>query len=229
LDSYEIKELNNGWYRCSISFTSSVTIERIVINLSEDGSTVSYLGDVSKGLYVFGAMVEKLPYATSYTKTEGSAVTRVGDVVTNAGNTSTFNSSEGVLFLEVKSFIEDVNTSFISLYGDADNFIAFYYSSFAANIIRGRTSIGGVTTDISYTSGLITDYNKIAVSWNNDSLSLYVNGILRDSVNIPSRNFVINTLSFDLSGATSFYGKTKQTQVFDTALTDAELITLTTL
>ena len=97
--------------------------------------------------------------------------------------TSTFNSSEGVLFVRSSNaFIEDVDTSFISLDGDADNFIAFDYSSFAANIIRGRTSIGGVTTDISYTSGLITDYNKIAVSWNNDSLSLYVNGILRRSV-----------------------------------------------
>ena len=45
---------------------------------------------VQMGLYVFGAMVEKLPYATSYIKTEGSAITRVADVVNDAGDDKYF-------------------------------------------------------------------------------------------------------------------------------------------
>ena len=39
--------------------------------------------------------------------------------------------------------------------------------------------------------------------------------------------FGLNVLSFDYAGGSDFYGKTKQIQYFDSALTDAELAALT--
>ena len=52
-------------------------------------------------VYIYGAQVEELSYATSYIPTYGAVRTRLQDSVTGAGTSSDFNSVEGVLFAEV--------------------------------------------------------------------------------------------------------------------------------
>jgi hypothetical protein len=52
----------NGFYLCQISFTASAnatTSGTYTLNLSTDGSTISYTGDVTKGAYIWGAMVQQ--------------------------------------------------------------------------------------------------------------------------------------------------------------------------
>ena len=74
-----------------------------------------------------------------------------------------------------------------------------------------------------------TDYNKIAFSWEENNLKLYVNGI--ELVNdltatlLPNK---FNKLKFTTSnGSFPFNGKVKQLQVYTTALTDSQLAALT--
>ena len=82
-----------------------------------------------------------------------------------------------------------------------------------------------------YTLTNATDFNKIAVKWNLNDFSVWVNSIevlTGNSGNIP---LGMDTLSFNRSGSNSryFYGEVKELAVFFTALSDAELETLTTL
>jgi hypothetical protein len=76
-----IDELLNGWFRCILSFTQSVSTGYLV-RLS-NGSSISYTGDGVSGMYFWGAQVETGSVATSYIKTEGSAQTRNADVITD--------------------------------------------------------------------------------------------------------------------------------------------------
>ena len=80
----------------------------------------------------------------------------------------------------------------------------------------------------------ITEFNKLAFSYKENDFKFYVNGVLAgvDTVGgVPAigtyNKFAIT--SGTPSDSNGFLGKTKQIQIFDTALTDAELITLTTL
>ena len=61
----------------------------------------SYTGDGTSGIYVWGGQVETLPYATSIIETTGTTITRVADVVMDAVNANTFNSTEGCIVCRI--------------------------------------------------------------------------------------------------------------------------------
>jgi len=47
-----------GWFRCSATRTTLAAAGAVYLNASTDGVTVSYAGDITKGLYLWGAMLE---------------------------------------------------------------------------------------------------------------------------------------------------------------------------
>ena len=71
-----ISSAGDGWYRCSIKFTAAAGAANATIEPSTDGSTTSYAGDITKGLYLFGAQLEQATAITNYQNTNGSAGTR---------------------------------------------------------------------------------------------------------------------------------------------------------
>jgi hypothetical protein len=66
----QIEDFGNGWYRCSISFTSIFTGGRnFVLYLSTaNGSSVA---NIVGGAYIWGAQLEEHPIATPYVKSNG--------------------------------------------------------------------------------------------------------------------------------------------------------------
>lgn len=53
---------SNGYYLCSIAFTTSTSVTAtgtLTLQVSTDGSTLSYAGDTAKGLYVWGVLVQQ--------------------------------------------------------------------------------------------------------------------------------------------------------------------------
>lgn len=58
-----ISQFSNGYYLCQITFTTSTSITPTGIaslQVSTDGSTLSYAGDITKGLYVWGVLVQQI-------------------------------------------------------------------------------------------------------------------------------------------------------------------------
>lgn len=69
-------QVYSGWYRCALTFTSPASgSATCLIEPSTDGSTVSYAGDITKGLYIFGAQLEQGSAAGAYAVTTNATRT----------------------------------------------------------------------------------------------------------------------------------------------------------
>ena len=79
-------ELVNGFWRCSVTFTSSSTGINVCIGLASADNVYIYSGNGSSGAYIFGLQFCQLGYKTSliYDGTEGSTKTRAVDSATLA-------------------------------------------------------------------------------------------------------------------------------------------------
>ena len=95
----------NGWYRCSITFTSGTDGNQGVQFYLMNNSNNTLLNDSNANgeeLYLWGAQLEEGRFATSYIPTSGSTVTRAADFATIKGTNFTdfYNQNEGTLFSE---------------------------------------------------------------------------------------------------------------------------------
>jgi hypothetical protein len=80
-----ITKLADGWYRVGLGgkIASGITSGWIIVQLANAGGNVSYDGDGTSGLYVWGAQFERgAAFPSSYIKTVASAVTRAADSLT---------------------------------------------------------------------------------------------------------------------------------------------------
>ena len=229
INSSTIENYGNGWYRCVINVTGSGWVGLYALN---DSSQTSYLGDVLKGVYLFGAQLELGSYATSYIPTQGSAVTRIADVCTGAGNDQVINSAEGVFYAEMAVLSDDSTLKSITLSdGTGGNRVIINYSN-ASNRLTADVRVGAVGQAFMQTySYTITNFLKIALKYKENDFALWVNGteVATDTSGSTFSANTLNRLGLD-NGASGelFYGNVKDLQVFTTALTDAELIALTT-
>ncbi len=99
VSSATINPVGNGWYRCSITSPTLASAAYFPVVGSSDG-TASYLGEVTKGVFVWGAQLEAGAFATSYIPTAASQVTRAADVATIQGSNfySWYNQNEGSVY-----------------------------------------------------------------------------------------------------------------------------------
>ena len=220
-----IEPVGNGWYRCSISATSDSIYAWIAIA----GGGIQ--GDGTSGIYIYGAQLEAGRYPTSYIPNHsGGSVTRGADACNGAGDASTFNSTEGVLYAEISAIDNELTYKEVSLSdGTSSNRIEIRYLQ---NKIEFTARISGVSeVYANFTPSSVFDFNKIALRYNGTDFKLYLNGSLvatDTSVNTFSAN-TLNSAQFNSgAGASVFYGNAKQVLVFNEALSDADCITLTT-
>lgn len=226
-----IEDYGNGWYRCTAKSTADVAATgRIAFAISNNDNVSSYSGSGSDNIYLWGAQVEAGDYSTSLINTTGAASTRNADVCNNSGSAQDFNSEEGVLYVESAALANDGTNRWAAAISDGTNFerVQIIYLStdntISASVINNNTS----QCSFSYSSGVATDFNKIAISYKQNDFKMYVNGTQVDSDtsgNVPSG---LDTLGLERpTGVSQFYGKVRNVQVFTEALTDAELQELT--
>jgi len=224
-----IEDFGNGWYRCLVNTTNTGGSEILFLSTSVDGTLTTNYTNTTNGIFVYGGQVENGSYATSYIPTSGSTVTRNQDQFTRDGIGSLINSTEGVLFAEISAFSNDGTNRTIALSdGTGNNLVRFYFSN-SSNRIVAQVKVGGstqVTFDI--TGITVTDFNKVALKYKENDFSIWINGIERGIDTSGSVPTGLNRLALD-NGASGelLFGKVKQLQVYKTALTDAQLTSLT--
>ena len=205
--------ITSEWKRFTYTYTTT--------NTSETGLA----GDSGADISFYGFQKEQGSYATSIIPTSGSAVTRNQDIFTRDGIGSLIGS-EGVLFIEMAALSNDLSNRGISLNdGTQTNRLLLYFSSASNQIAVISTGFAG---SITYTLPDETSFNKIAVRYKANDITLWVDGVSRGT---PITSATIPTFtalkSNSGSGSSPFYGKVKQLQVYKTALTDEQLLQLT--
>ena len=212
------------WVRIEIPFTS-ILGGNTAVRLMEDMA----IGDSA---LVWGAQVEALPYATSYIPTNGSTVTRAGETCVDA--TPTINSEEGVLYFEGSTLVssEGLNKMVTLNSGDASAYIQLLWfgTKDSLRVAFNGTPAGFSTKTINSIGQ--DNNNKIAVRYSSNGASIFINGSnvgeLVGDFSFPTGT--LTELDFDNGGGSFiFYGNTKDLRVYTEALTDDELITLTTI
>ena len=216
----EIENYGNGWYRCTAIDT-----------LARSGTFSLGVTAASESIYIWGAQLES-DYKTSYIPTTTAPVTRSRETAIGSGDASNFGS-EGVLFAEISAFANDGTIRAIAITdGTINNIIVIRYWATPAGeaILQGIyvDSVGG-SSSTSITFPNLTDFAKVALSYGQGALKLYVNGTLEQSVALVVNDTINwNTLQFNIgNGSQVFYGNVKQVQSFDSALNDSDLETLT--
>jgi hypothetical protein len=226
-----IKKFSNGWYQIGFTRTIDTNVSGLNAVPSLDGNNVSFLGDGVNGVYIWGTQVEAGSYATSYIPTQGSAVTRSAESCNNAGNSTVFNDSEGVLYAEIGALDDDLTFRVLSVSdGSNNNTVKFGYRSDSNRIYAEIRSGGSSQAFLSYDVTDITDFNKVALKYKLNDFALWVNGTERATDTSGNTPIGLSKLSLDRGdGGNDFYGKVKDVRVYNTALTDAQLIALTTI
>ena len=221
-------EFPNGWIRISLSVNllNAVYNEVGIGIYNPSGSFPSASGEV---ISVFGGQLEDGSYATSYIPTSGSAVTRSAETCNGAGNSTVFNDSEGVLYAEIAALADDGTARTISINNTVSNRVFLQFRSASGQVNSGVVVGGSLQGSAMNYSTSQTLYTKLAIKYKENDFALWVNGIeIGTSVGNVFSSGTLNDLSFDSGdGAEDFYGKVKDLKVYNTALTDAELIALT--
>ncbi len=182
--------------------------------------------DCSAGdkIAVWGMQLEEGTYSTSIIPTSGSVVTRTADKCFNGGDVNLFNLTEGTFFIDVNPFIPSANTNIgISNGTDAQKIVFI----FQTNGTQVRTfSSGGVSE---YDNLTFNQRNKIAVSFKTNEYKIFINGTKVGTDTSASVPTGMNRLNFsNRSNSSSYFeGEIYQTMVFNEALSDTELETIT--
>ena len=225
----KIEDYGNDWYRCSIGGTLASTATTVYLYLSDSKNAYVGNGDF---LYMYGAQLEALSYATSYIPTlTGSTETRATETATGAGSADLINSTEGVLYAEINalSYPTDLNSWLTITDGTASNSVGIVFET--TPLIVGRVEVGGVNQAYLANNVDYSDFVKVAVKYKANDFALWINGVevaTDTSGNTFSAN-TLNSLQFSYGGGTNNWkGKVKALAVFNEALSDSELTQLTT-
>jgi hypothetical protein len=176
-------------------------------------------------------------YPTSFIITSAGTVTRNKDQFSRDGIGSLINSTEGVLFVEMAALSDDTSIRLIGLNNGSDTDRVYFYfrNSSLSNPNRVRTEIISESS-VQYgayhnipNSGSVLDFNKMAIKWKENDISVYINGDnVYSSTGTAAAPVGLNSLDFSTAaGSIPFFGKVKQLQVYKTALTDDTLALLT--
>ena len=220
--------ITDNWVRYEILVPNTDTSTSLILRVYPTRQIGGTLGDE---ILVWGAQLEELSHATSYIPTNGATATRLADECNSAGTSDTFNDSEGVLFAEISALADEGGVRAISLNdGSVQNRISIRYNS-TSNQIQYQYTVGSsVQANILANVVDVKTPHKIAVKYKLNDFELFIDGISRGTDLVGSIMPSGTLTKLDINGSGSldyFYGKTKQVQYYNSALTDSELEQLT--
>jgi hypothetical protein len=224
-----IQALPNGWYRCSIQSTTTVT-STYFISIATSALAFTYTGDGASGIYVWGAQLEAGAFPTSYIPTTSATVTRAADVasITGSNFSSWYNQTEGTVFTSGVCNGTNGSAFFTLEDGSLAEYIRMGPGFNLLNLVVSKTA-GGQTADVyssnSFVFGL--PYRGVgAYALNNVGLSLNgTNAQVDTTVDMPN---TANALRIGLGKYTTYAnGTIKRLTYWPTRLSNTVLQQIT--
>jgi len=225
-----IVDYGNGWYRCSLTTTSTSTTGYSYVAISDASGSTSFTQNGTDGVLLWGSQLELGAYPTSYIPTLSTSVTRVADVASKTGISSLIGQTEGAVFFEIDQLANVSKLEGILYLSDGTSttdYINFYFGF--TNVLYCDVSVGGVI-QASFNLGTITTLTKIALAYKANDFAVYKNGVqigTDNSGSVPTTNKL--SLGATQVGSAVMKGVFVQALLFKTRLTNAQLAELTTL
>jgi hypothetical protein len=232
--SATITNYGNGWYRCSYTLTLGGADTAIFCDINlNNGSGISYTGDGTSGLYLYGAQLEAGLFSTSYIPTVASQVTRSADLATMTGaNFSDWYSANQGTFVGtalpqtpitntagqvIMSADDGTSSNRIQIYRNANN--GFYGVSQSPAAYSSAAGVWSINTT-----------GKVAATFNAGSQFGAYQGVLLpasgSSASLPTTNVLHIGTRFD--GTAFFNGCIQKIAFYQIKMLDAELQAFTT-
>jgi len=228
----KICNLTTDWQRFSLSALIPVGSSNITIGV--DTRDPLQTARPAQTIFLWAGQLEENLYATSYIKTITTTVTRNFDKISKVGISSLLNPSEGVFYIEACALNQTDADSRSFNVNDivGNNYVAIQYQ--ADGDLRFDVRSGVNINRLNLPAIVDTVFNKFAVSWGPSGIYGYVNGVQyvipQFAGTIPAIPVTLTRISFFRgSSANVANSYLKEAVVFQSQLTDAECISLTTL
>jgi hypothetical protein len=226
-----IQNFGNGWYRIGATFTANQASNTFILFLLDASGAVSYTGDGTSGLFVFGAQIEVGSIATSYIPTTTQAITRGLDSVVKTGITSLIGQSEGTIYLELELRNSAAAMILFLDVGGSSQYIRItkQATTNAFSVLVLNTS--GSTTLFTSSSNPVGIY-KLALAYKSGDNAMSINGATpltsANTSNYPTSSLSRIVLSESVVGLNPLNDRIRAVALFPNRLTNAQLQTLTT-
>jgi len=231
-----IQSAGNGWYRCILTATLAASASCTAdIYLASADNTNSFAGNAFDGVTLWGAQLEAEAFPTSYIPTVAATVTRNADATDlSSSMPSWYRQDEGSFFYQATPYFGSTSASsyYIVGLGRTTNNDAFTF--FGTYQIR-RVFVQPTLGEISQTYLTKEISSAFGFTFNGNSLSASINGVLTDTNVVPARNgreYDYNIFRIGRSGRSATNAVTgaftiKKLAYYPQRLTDAQLQNLT--
>ena len=230
--SASITPAGNGWYRCSVTRTATAAAWVCVAYIGSADNTISYTGDGTSGIYIWGAQLEAGAFATPYIPTVASTVARSADVavMTGVNFSRWFNNAQGALVVEGRR--DGTSSAFPNLAtasdGTANNRILI--SIYGATNQPAFDVVSGGATQCALTKTAVGAgvFAKVAASYQTNSFAMTANGASVETDTLGTIP-VVNQLRIgsNATGTVDLNGYIRSLSYYPIALTSAQLQAVT--
>ena len=195
-----IRNAGNGFYRCAMTFTTAVgqTGINARIYLINTGTNISYTGDGTSGIYIYGAQIEAGAFATSYIPTTTTSLTRNGDQasMTGANFTSWFIAGPGTLYTQASQPV---------IYAGSRSAASLCTSANNPRISNYRQSAGGINGYAINSAGVGNAGGSGVVATSNSRQSTITSYTATNSQIVSANASAIATIAIDMSTSLSAF------------------------
>jgi len=182
VSDYSVQDVGNGWWRLSVITSSDGGEVNFTVAIS-DGTlinsfdVVSFVGDGTSGIYIYGAQVEEGSFPTSYMKNEGttSGKDRSADVASIPVADFGWNTDIGSVVAEYNPLnVSDAINPVFELSSDSTNNRLYSLASTSRHWFVRSNAV--TTADIDLGTPIESQQNKIAGAYKKDDFAASLNG-----------------------------------------------------
>jgi len=221
--------LTSEWVRYTGTATAGSSQTQLEIAIL--GSNYATGNSLTADFLAWGYQFEASSYPTSYIPTTSASATRVADACSKTGISSLIGTDFTIFFDGIES-IGGEYSRYIVLKGTGGAYVNYIALEGAPNnTISANVNSGGGASVFSSISGSFTNGQRIkmALRCKNNDFAFYINGALigsQASGSVPTTADLYLGYYVDY---TDNYNKVNQVAIFNTGLSNADLIALTTI
>lgn len=230
--TFSVSDVGGGWHRVSLTAPAVASgISKVIFYIQDDLDGVSYAGDGTSGIYIWGAQLEVGAFPTSYIPTTTAQATRAADVCSVDNLSPWYRADEGTLFADFVAGVDTRGNVVTNLQGNISESDVIRLRMNSAGILDGAIIVGGVSlANNSLLATTANTQNKAAVTFKVGSSRAAVNGAFSNNTT-PSALPAVSQLSIgdQIPSGNAINGHIRRIRYIPRRISDTELQALTAL